>query len=445
MSAAPVLVIGGGFAGCAAAATLAAGGARVVLLDERSALGGRARTDHLDGVSVDTGAQFIATSFSRTLGLLGGTARALPSGLHRTAGRDLYLLDGVRHPVQFGSMRSLLRFGGLRAGEKLRLARTLLPLLAANRDRLDAGAEAVPAALDAVSAREFVAARAGARAADVLVDPPLHAFYAMRGDEASAAFFLSLARYGTDGDLVAPEDGWSPLLERATIATERISDVHVAALDMEADRVTVHAADGRHWNGEAVIVATGPAAAHALLPPRLPEIAALREWLASVELRATWTVAMIIDRPLPTAAFGLFPDPRVARWVSACAIQGANRAGPPRSAEVLLAWPTPDGADALRTVEPPAIVAAMRPEIEMLVPEAREHVRRARVYRHEGSPVARTGFAADRARGRALADAVAAPLALAGDYLTTPTIEGAVASGIRAADRLLRQRRQALR
>jgi predicted NAD/FAD-dependent oxidoreductase len=56
------------------------------------------------------------------------------------------------------------------------------------------------------------------------------------------------------------------------------------------------------------------------------------------------------------------------------------------------------------------------------------------VYRfEEGTPVARPGFALERARGRELADALQFPVALAGDYLTAPLIEGAVASGERAA------------
>jgi len=74
------------------------------------------------------------------------------------------------------------------------------------------------------------------------------------------------------------------------------------------------------------------------------------------------------------------------------------------------------------------------PEVEELVPAVRGHVARARVYRFDdGIPIARPGFVADRARGRALADGVPLPVALAGDYLTTPMIEGAVASGERAA------------
>ena len=105
--------------------------------------------------------------------------------------------------------------------------------------------------------------------------------------------------------------------------------------------------------------------------------------------------------------------------------------------DVVLAWPTPDAIAELQGAPSSAIVAAMLPEIETLVPDVRGHVSRARVYRFdEGTPVAHPGFAAARARGRELAAQLELPVVLAGDYLTAPLLEGAVASGNGAADLL---------
>jgi hypothetical protein len=106
---------------------------------------------------------------------------------------------------------------------------------------------------------------------------------------------------------------------------------------------------------------------------------------------------------------------------------------------VVLAWPTPAAAMRLRGASSERITTEMMPEIELLLPEVRGHVTRARLYRFgEGTPIARPGFSADRARGRALAEQLALPIALAGDYLTTPLIEGAVISGENAAARIAR-------
>jgi hypothetical protein len=134
----------------------------------------------------------------------------------------------------------------------------------------------------------------------------------------------------------------------------------------------------------------------------------------------------------------VFQDVRTARIVSACVVHGAKHAKPVHR-DAVLAWPTPASLEALRAASPESIATKMLPEVEALVPQVRGHVTRARVYRFEpGSPIPYIGFVRDRANGAALADAIALPIALAGDYLTTPLIEGAVASGDQAAARIAR-------
>lgn len=442
-----VLVIGGGFAGVAAAVALGRGGASVTVLDDRPTLGGRARSDVLAGITIDTGAQLITTAFARTLRLVGargaphesspgdgGAAHAPSPPLRRVAGRDAYLRDGERIPLQFGSLRSLLGFRGLGAGEKMRLASSLLPALAAHGAALDADAARVPASLDHDSARTFVATRVSDHAADVLVEPPLNGFYAAGGRETSLAFYLMLGRYASEGDVLAPSVGWSGALEAALRGARYERGVRVSALELRGDQIAAHGVDGRAWAADGVVIATGPRSAHALLAPHLGLQSELLHWLAAVELRPTWTVALALDVTPRRDAFGIFRDARAARLVSACAVHGAKAADLPQDHDVLLAWPTPEGVRTLGARPTEHIVGAMLPEIEALVPEARGHVTRARVYRFdEGTPLAHPGFAADRVRGRALAESLSLPVALAGDYLAAPLIEGAVASGERAA------------
>lgn len=443
-----VVVIGGGFAGISAAASLRARGAEVVVLDDRRTLGGRARSDELEGMTIDTGAQLIATTFTRTLALLAGDAsahttsgaagdlaRRIPA-LRRVAGRDAYVREGARLPIQFGSIRSLLGFRGLGAMEKLGLARHLMPLIAAHHAALDAAAARVPPSLDVQRARAYVSARVGARAADVLVEPPLNGFYTTRGDEASLAFFLMLGRYGSEGDVLAPQEGFSRALERALLGARHEPGVAVRAIERAGADLVVRG-DDLEWRADAVVVATGPRAARALLAPLVPGHEELLRWLGAVPLRATWTLALALDTAPPHDAFGVFHDVREARLVSACAVAGAKMSAPLADRDVVLAWPTPDAVELLAGAPAARIASAMLPEVESLVPQVRGHVTRARVYRFdEGTPLAHPGFAADRARARELIAALPPELALAGDYLTASLIEGAVASGREAAERL---------
>ncbi|HET7551008.1 MAG TPA: FAD-dependent oxidoreductase [Gemmatimonadaceae bacterium] len=440
-----VVVIGGGFSGVAAAVALRSRGASVTLLDDRATPGGRARTDELEGFTVDTGAQLIASSFARTVALISRrepvgrqrarTARNDDGMLHSVPGRDAYLQGGERFPLQFGSVRSLLSFGGLSALEKLRLATHMLPMLTTNHAALDAGASGIPAAIDSLSARGYMSANVGTRAADVLVEPPLNGFYGVRGDEVSLAFYLMLGRYASDGDMLAPTAGWSRALRAALEDVDYHPATKVLGLSLTGDgKVSARTEDDSAHSADGVVIATGPRSAATLLAPILAAGHPLPRWLSSVALRSTWTVALALDRAARRDAFGVFHDAPHARRVSACAVHGATMPNPPADRDLVLAWPTPDAIADLQREDASTMVRAMLPEIETLVPEVRGHVIRARVYRFdEGTPVAHPGFAAERSHGRALATELEAPIVLAGDYLTAPLIEGAVASGNEAA------------
>ena len=439
MSVRRYIVVGGGFSGVSAAACLRDHGAHVTLLEEKSLLGGRARSDVLEGLTIDIGAQLASSSFSRTLRVLRAPADARDGALRRTAGRDALVLDGSRHAVQFGSVRSLLGFSALAARDKLRLGTHLLPLLALHRAHLDAAAERVPESLDRETARGYVASHVSSRAADFLVEPPLNPFYAATGDETSLAFFLTLGRYGADSDMLAPTSGWSSALARAMRGVTIETGARITAVVAEGDTMRAEADDGRVWAADGVVLATTAHTARLLLASVLPRDHELVRWLSAVETRSTWTLALAVDVAPRRDVFGVFAHPAQARAVSACAIHGAKMgSSAPAQHDVILAWPTPAAAARLAGAPAERIVDAMLTEVEALVPEMRGHVTRARVYRFDdGTPVARPGFVADRVRGRALASALRFPIALAGDYLTTPIIEGAVASGEHAARRLL--------
>src|SRR5689334_17168130 len=67
-----VVVVGGGFAGLSAATALAARGARVLVLEARPSLGGRASsfTDPATGEAVDNGQHIVAGAYYETFEFL---------------------------------------------------------------------------------------------------------------------------------------------------------------------------------------------------------------------------------------------------------------------------------------------------------------------------------------------------------------------------------------
>jgi len=72
-----VAVVGGGWAGCAAAVELAKTGVRVSLLEQARVLGGRARRVALSGIALDNGQHLLIGAYRRTLGLI---ERVHPAG-----------------------------------------------------------------------------------------------------------------------------------------------------------------------------------------------------------------------------------------------------------------------------------------------------------------------------------------------------------------------------
>ena len=93
--------------------------------------------------------------------------------------------------------------------------------------------------------------------------------------------------------------------------------------------------------------------------------------------------------------------------------------------------------EALVEAEPERVVEALVPDVAAALPAARGRITDARVYRWpEGWTLFPPGYAA-RLSGLRRIDAELGRIALAGDYLYAPTVEGAVVSGVRAAERVL--------
>ena len=118
----PVVVVGAGLAGLACAQRLTARGVDVVVLEAEDSVGGRIRTDRVDGFVIDRGFQVLNTAYPalKALDLGPLDLRPLPRGVRvRRNGR----LSDLRHPL--ASPGALLRTAGSRAAtqrEKAALA-----------------------------------------------------------------------------------------------------------------------------------------------------------------------------------------------------------------------------------------------------------------------------------------------------------------------------------
>jgi squalene-associated FAD-dependent desaturase len=125
-----VAVIGGGWAGCAAAVELAAGGAAVTLFEAARTLGGRARAVQAKEALIDNGQHIMLGAYDQTLQLLRRVGVDEKQALLRLPLQMRYppdsgLMDFVAPPLPapLHMLAGLLRARGLAREDKLALAR----------------------------------------------------------------------------------------------------------------------------------------------------------------------------------------------------------------------------------------------------------------------------------------------------------------------------------
>jgi squalene-associated FAD-dependent desaturase len=190
-----VAVLGGGWAGLAAAVTLAEAGVTVSVFEAARMLGGRARRVEHDGVALDNGLHILIGAYRETLRLLRTVSAAgardpgllrLPLDLH-FPGR--FRLRTPRLPAPLHLLAGLVRAEGLGLGERLRAARFMARLRAIDfRLEQDVGVAALLARF-----------RESDAACRYLWEPLCVSALNTTPEEASAQVFLNVLRDSLNG------------------------------------------------------------------------------------------------------------------------------------------------------------------------------------------------------------------------------------------------------
>jgi squalene-associated FAD-dependent desaturase len=125
-----VAVVGGGWAGCAAAVDLARRGAKVSLFESARTLGGRARRVEIEGLGLDNGQHILIGAYAdtlrmmRTIGIdIDAALLNLPLQMRYPEGSGGMDFVAPRLPAPLHMLVALLRSRGLDRSDKLSLAR----------------------------------------------------------------------------------------------------------------------------------------------------------------------------------------------------------------------------------------------------------------------------------------------------------------------------------
>lgn len=430
-------MVGAGAAGLAAAWRLASAGVSVTVYEARDLVGGRLRTVQLDDVRADAAVQLIGSYYAATLRLAAETgAEAL---LSRAPARDALWRGGRAHGVEYGSTSRMVVSAALPVSLKLRLGARYLGFLARHADILDPAEPIAGSSLDDESIAEWGGRELGRDFVELMAYPLLAAYYGSTPEETSAAFFHALARAGLSVRLYSVLGGMAELAKAIASAVEtrgaRVeTGREVVGVADEGRRAVVRLRDGEAAY-DAVIIAVPPGQVSRLL--ELSEEAAM--WFSGVRQRRTVSLVLELAQRPEAEYFGL-SVPRIeeaGKWIAAtCAQERKSADLVPGDRGALVVFPAPSVAETLVDSSPRQILDTLLPALERLAPGLRQNVARAHTIRFdEGATIFYPGYL--RHLVRFPADAFGPRISLAGDYLVAPTVEGAVRSGLRAAERLL--------
>lgn len=261
--AASVAVVGGGYAGMAAAVTLAARGTRVTVYESGPVLGGRARRVQSRGETWDNGQHILVGAYGELLRLMrevGVPSNALLRVPLELRYADGFCLRALWLPAPLGLLGGLLLARGMPLRERIGAVRFMAAMRAA-RFRLPA---------DSTVSELLARYRQDGRIGHYLWRPLCVSALNTLPEMSSANAFLAVLRDSLAGDagasdLLLPRADLSKLFPEpaAAFVRERGGDVRVSA--PVADLAALLAAHSH------AVLAVGPHQLDALLPGFLPD------------------------------------------------------------------------------------------------------------------------------------------------------------------------------
>jgi oxygen-dependent protoporphyrinogen oxidase len=431
------IVIGAGMAGLTAARCLAQRGVGVTVLEQRRRVGGRVKSWPTTGRVVELGAQCLATPYARTLGLCAETG--LGRGLvHKTQPNGI-LRGGVVYPVAPGP--GALFSPLLSASDRVGLLKLATRLIADWR-WLDAYHPEQAAALDTESTADYLRRLGGESVLGTLFEPTLSGLLYWDAERTSRAMLLLLLKEATSlpaflavrGGLARLPESLAESLDvrcgaKVTSVTEDGSGGYLVHALMDGEERALHA-DG-------VVCATPTPFVPALVPSL---DAAQRRFFQDVTYSSTVVAVVGLPRRVPVPVFSLFFTRSGGGRIAAITVDSnKDRSNHDEGSDVVQVFATDAAARELRERDDDAIYRTLWPAL-LDTGIAHDALAEPEFRRIQRWDLALPRFDVGHFRRlRAFAAGAIEPgrIVFAGDYLVGPYVEGAVVSGMRAADRLL--------
>lgn len=416
LSSTEVIVVGAGLAGLTCARTLQDEGVQVRVLEAADAVGGRVRTDVVDGFLLDRGFQLLNPAYPMVRSMIDVDAlnlQVFPSGVAcRSARTDelLVVADPTREP---GLITQTMRSGKLHPAALAALARWAAPALREDWV-LRGGIEDLPRAesMDRAGLIGPLRKIADSFLAGVLLEDD---------GSTSTAFTRLMTRMFALGRPGVPMAGMQALPEQLAVELNTPVELNTEVTEVSAGRVRT--ADGEEIEAELVVVATGAEVAERLTGrPARPGKGVTTHWYAVDEAPTDLALLVIDQRDVDGPV------------INTAVMSNAAPSYAPEGKHLVVAS------------------SLLRPGVEAVTDAAvAEHL--AGIYgvrtadwdllRRDDIPYA---LPVQPAPLQERTDLEVEPgLILAGDHMDTGSIQGAMVSGQRAAEGFLQRRRESAR
>ena len=413
MSQAPVAIVGAGFAGLKSALELRSRGIDSEIFEASDGVGGRARTDDLDGFRLDRGFQVMLSAYPEAKKTFDyeslGFGSFVPGARIRIGGSFAKFADPLRMPRSAVSSAAS-PVGSI--GDKLKLFRMRRELIDTDPQEIIRRPETT--AIEALEQRGFSTAMIESFFrpffGGVFIDPDL-----VTSSRMMEIFF----RYFSTGDTTLPAGGMGSLAAQMAgkLPPESIRlNSPVAAVD--ADGVKLE--DGNRVDFEAVIIATEEKAAAGLCGLSAPEAGRV-------------TTCLYFDAPESAIAGPwLVLSPNNDGPINELAVPSSVAAGYAPPGRSLVSVSTP-GAESDRVDLLDAVTAELGEWFGKTTVAGWNHLR---TYRVEN---ALPSFSPGRHKPAGENPLLDSGVFICGDHRETPSIQGALVSGRKAATAVSRK------